>query len=99
MIRRPPRSTLFPYTTLFRSRDLREHRELRLHRGRRLDLPVGRHRADRERLAVHLDAREPGHFAEIDQVLRLGEPELHHRDEAMAAREDLGVVLELAEEP
>src|SRR5437773_9284815 len=24
MIRRPPRSTLFPYTTLFRSRDLRE---------------------------------------------------------------------------
>src|SRR2546430_10251197 len=26
MIRRPPRSTLFPYTTLFRSRDLREAR-------------------------------------------------------------------------
>src|SRR5260370_23028535 len=25
MIRRPPRSTLFPYTTLFRSRVLREH--------------------------------------------------------------------------
>src|SRR2546430_3335197 len=24
MIRRPPRSTLFPYTTLFRSHDLRE---------------------------------------------------------------------------
>src|SRR2546430_13116331 len=24
MIRRPPRSTLFPYTTLFRSRNLRE---------------------------------------------------------------------------
>src|SRR2546430_8055818 len=24
MIRRPPRSTLFPYTTLFRSRDLRD---------------------------------------------------------------------------
>src|SRR2546426_2158981 len=30
MIRRPPRSTLFPYTTLFRSR----LREGRLHRGR-----------------------------------------------------------------
>src|SRR3712207_8087643 len=27
MIRRPPRSTLFPYTTLFRSRDARELRE------------------------------------------------------------------------
>src|SRR3989454_11324214 len=25
MIRRPPRSTLFPYTTLFRSRDSRPH--------------------------------------------------------------------------
>src|SRR3712207_8226181 len=29
MIRRPPRSTLFPYTTLFRSQ-LRPHRDLRL---------------------------------------------------------------------
>src|SRR4051795_13777292 len=26
MIRRPPRSTLFPYTTLFRSRDVRRDR-------------------------------------------------------------------------
>src|SRR2546429_2463235 len=26
MIRRPPRSTLFPYTTLFRSRDRKRHR-------------------------------------------------------------------------
>src|SRR3712207_9001072 len=29
MIRRPPRSTLFPYTTLFRSRDGREEGEQR----------------------------------------------------------------------
>src|SRR6185436_20525960 len=28
MIRRPPRSTLFPYTTLFRSRDRRRRRHL-----------------------------------------------------------------------
>src|SRR2546429_8968065 len=28
MIRRPPRSTLFPYTTLFRSRRAREHGRL-----------------------------------------------------------------------
>src|SRR3712207_8398750 len=36
MIRRPPRSALFPYTTLFRSRDLAQlDRRLRLHdRGR-----------------------------------------------------------------
>src|SRR5438309_11150587 len=35
MIRRPPRSTLFPYTTLFRSRDIdhqiQEHEEQRQH--------------------------------------------------------------------
>src|SRR5256885_11189976 len=29
MIRRPPRSTLFPYTTLFRSRDLRSTKPYR----------------------------------------------------------------------
>src|SRR3712207_7465061 len=34
MIRRPPRSTLFPYTTLFRSRDLRADQILQ-------DLPAG----------------------------------------------------------
>src|SRR5688572_31402776 len=34
MIRRPPRSTLFPYTTLFRSRR-RRHPPPRLHRRRR----------------------------------------------------------------
>src|SRR3712207_9011864 len=30
MIRRPPRSTLFPYTTLFRSHDDQQHRAERL---------------------------------------------------------------------
>src|SRR5690242_20976928 len=32
MIRRPPRSTLFPYTTLFRSRCAHERHRLRHHR-------------------------------------------------------------------
>src|SRR5437773_5584312 len=37
MIRRPPRSTLFPYTTLFRSlRRPRRTRDRRLHAARRL---------------------------------------------------------------
>src|SRR2546429_3745931 len=31
MIRRPPRSTLFPYTTLFRSRNCRRRRNFHLH--------------------------------------------------------------------
>src|SRR2546422_6236754 len=40
MIRRPPRSTLFPYTTLFRSRDhpdqgIRRHRQAQLSGGGR----------------------------------------------------------------
>src|SRR3712207_8461015 len=40
MIRRPPRSTLFPYTTLFRSRgeELSQHRLLRPWREARIDL-------------------------------------------------------------
>src|SRR2546422_10207457 len=38
MIRRPPRSTLFPYTTLFRSRQLSRHvRRLPLGREQRAD--------------------------------------------------------------
>src|SRR5688572_32598124 len=38
MIRRPPRSTLFPYTTLFRSRSQRQLGRERVDRGRRLEL-------------------------------------------------------------
>src|SRR5256884_6533286 len=34
MIRRPPRSTLFPYTTLFRSRYVRRHASSRFFRSR-----------------------------------------------------------------
>src|SRR6266849_7015843 len=34
MIRRPPRSTLFPYTTLFRSTGFRVVADVVLHRGR-----------------------------------------------------------------
>src|SRR2546427_5616954 len=47
MIRRPPRSTLFPYTTLFRSRvrSLGQH-----HRGRGLDP-----KADLDPELLHLD--------------------------------------------
>src|SRR3712207_8713122 len=40
MIRRPPRSTLFPYTTLFRSEDVRAGRALRRRRGDDQALPA-----------------------------------------------------------
>src|SRR2546422_10742489 len=51
MIRRPPRSTLFPYTTLFRSR--------RCHRGDR-DRVVQRARRDGERVRAHVNRAAVG---------------------------------------
>src|SRR3712207_8721369 len=67
MIRRPPRSTLFPYTTLFRSdrpgEDPRAHR--RLHRARQADsrsdaYPAQGRRArvprHRDRKSTHLNS-------------------------------------------
>src|SRR3712207_8922405 len=54
MIRRPPRSTLFPYTTLFRSA-LGGPRSP--HSGRELprDLEPALQRADRHAIALHLE--------------------------------------------
>src|SRR5256885_9502123 len=50
MIRRPPRSTLFPYTTLFRSlRVLRQLVELLLPGGRQLGLVEAEQHVGRER--------------------------------------------------
>src|SRR5438876_4639568 len=69
MIRRPPRSTLFPYTTLFRSRQPRlvvavvQHHERVA--GLHLPILVGPHldhiatdlREDRDDVPVHLDRK------------------------------------------
>src|SRR5256885_10952716 len=52
MIRRPPRSTLFPYTTLFRSLHLAQAQSNRGPRGRKKDF------RDAERLVKRLVARE-----------------------------------------
>src|SRR5690349_22852890 len=49
MIRRPPRSTLFPYTTLFRSLEPLEDHECRLG----IALVPGHHRCKRERSEEH----------------------------------------------
>src|SRR5438876_8661579 len=58
MIRRPPRSTLFPYTTLFRSRGSRTRDGCRAdRRGRR---PVHPHRDDpRDRKSTRLNSSHP----------------------------------------
>src|SRR3712207_7529085 len=71
MIRRPPRSTLFPYTTLFRSRDAADEQarddsrhvrrlELRVDAGEdRGQEPVARHREEDARLP-QLEDQEHG---------------------------------------
>src|SRR5256885_11321292 len=62
MIRRPPRSTLFPYTTLFRSRRLVQHQHGR----------VAQNRA-RDRDPLLLAAREPVAALAHERVVALGE--------------------------
>src|SRR2546425_3083927 len=70
MIRRPPRSTLFPYTTLFRSR---------LRRGRGRSVPAGCGRPRNIGESVHL-LRLP-RLSEWDEA-RLSVPcSLQHRSE------------------
>src|SRR2546428_2279725 len=62
MIRRPPRSTLFPYTTLFRSRsNLKSRQELWLPSGdgpaeKGLGSGQARHRARRDRKSTRLNS-------------------------------------------
>src|SRR3712207_7434258 len=68
MIRRPPRSTLFPYTTLFRSRPVR----LRLRVVRRLRVPAadlpGRRREVRRRHRRSSGARAAGRRGAVERV-------------------------------
>src|SRR2546430_7391082 len=65
MIRRPPRSTLFPYTTLFRSDRQRNGRV----RGRRLALvlPQGRRRT----VGGEADVRSEEHTSELQSQSNL----------------------------
>src|SRR3712207_1588256 len=60
MIRRPPRSTLFPYTTLFRSAGPGPHPARRRQRG-------GRRPPDRERGGAPRARRRPGAALGLDR--------------------------------
>src|SRR5258706_5808743 len=62
MIRRPPRSTLFPYTTLFRS-----HLSLRRPIAGRGHDQLARHRQDRR---LHRHQRHDAGVAEVEQRLQ-----------------------------
>src|SRR5260370_17469927 len=73
MIRRPPRSTLFPYTTLFRSRPLR--RNARSHRQRgataRASFRVADRRHTRTGAAAGSLSRSEEHTSELQSHLNL----------------------------
>src|SRR3712207_7434172 len=63
MIRRPPRSTLFPYTTLFRSPPQQPHLQA---------LRAGLDRGVEQAGAVEeLDLVDPGHAVDREQALEL----------------------------
>src|SRR2546429_745480 len=73
MIRRPPRSTLFPYTTLFRSssltRSLHEHKRWRAHRHARTSLAIRAPVAHGRR--AHELQRSEEHTSELQSRLHL----------------------------
>src|SRR3712207_7792073 len=73
MIRRPPRSTLFPYTTLFRSIG-----QVRPHRRGREDHGGGLNGAADEACVAVLQYRRPGGAAR--PLRRMGRPDALGRD-------------------
>src|SRR5256885_5099449 len=66
MIRRPPRSTLFPYTTLFRSHPFGRRGLCGLHDERRRDVDRGRHGRGRRPAA-----RSEEHTSELQSPCNL----------------------------
>src|SRR5260370_24135891 len=79
MIRRPPRSTLFPYTTLFRSRfrlsvnSLREpkRQEKRLSWASRKTVPLNYHSGQDNRFSCRFGSRSEEHTSELQSHLNL----------------------------
>jgi hypothetical protein len=59
---------------------------------------VAEQRADAQRPVTLLEKIQVLDLVDIDQVARAGEPQLQQRDQALAARQDLGVFTELIEE-
>ena len=64
----------------------------------RLDVHVARHRTDRDLVALLADVRQIGESSDVDQHARLRESQLHHRQQAVAAGDELGLVAVLADE-
>src|SRR2546422_7616410 len=77
MIRRPPRSTLFPYTTLFRSDKILPPRfadAVDIHRIHRIGFDIGSRLATGEDIVgahVHQNGRSEEHTSELQSRLHL----------------------------
>src|SRR5256885_6052682 len=72
MIRRPPRSTLFPYTTLFRSHAVRLRRNGRLHHGVSARPAVQERQRSRARDGAEADeGRSEEHTSELQSPCNL----------------------------
>src|SRR2546425_5150100 len=71
MIRRPPRSTLFPYTTLFRSHRVAVRIETRATRAARHRQVAGRRRAVHGDRRVHRELRSEEHTSELQSLAYL----------------------------
>src|SRR3712207_6048839 len=95
MIRRPPRSTLFPYTTLFRSCPMRRRSERQgLGAPRDLGVPVaaqGLHGGARQRV---VGAEEP-----LEDLLVAEAAVLEHGDQPGQVPEDGAVLEEVRRDP
>src|SRR5258707_7520398 len=89
MIRRPPRSTLFPYTTLFRSNDLLRNNRLVV-----ADGSNDQRNTVRECLADCIVSGIADHRVEVRPQLELGEAGTHDRSgehtSALQSRQYLG---------
>ena len=81
-----------------RARDRPEQRRLRGHHVGRREVVVAGARADGQLVAVDARVAQLVQPPDVDQQLGRGEPQLHHRQQRVAAREHLGVVAVLGQE-
>src|SRR2546426_11439216 len=103
MIRRPPRSTLFPYTTLFRSPvpDLEvadpghrvgEERNAAGDERALLHGPLSSHGTDGHAAVVRPYVRELADAVDVDQPPRCGKAHVEDRHQALSTGEEPGVL-------
>src|SRR2546426_12461379 len=97
MIRRPPRSTLFPYTTLFRSVEIESDTALGRTTGRVVQHAVARVDLQLTRIAQHGDGHDDLLFGVAQDLVEAGIKveelggvieALHHRLERVLLREE-----------